>query len=90
MSRSIVSTTLAYTGGYIFLVLLAVCLATGAFSFFMLFSVLEVAQRECVFVSRREICVSILDLSFSVARLESFSFISISSVTADVFLSLWR
>jgi hypothetical protein len=53
MSRSIVSTTLAYTGGYIFLVLLAVCLATGAFSFFMLFSVLEVAQRECVFVSRR-------------------------------------
>ena len=28
-SRTIVSTTLAYTGGYIFLVLLAVCLATG-------------------------------------------------------------
>ena len=31
-SRSIVSTTLAYTGGYIFLVLLAVCLATGTFT----------------------------------------------------------
>ena len=76
MSRSIVSTTLAYTGGYIFLVLLAVCLATGAFSlFFLLFSVLEVAPRECVFVSRREICVSILDFSLSVARLESFSFL---------------
>ena len=30
--RTIVSTTLAYTGGYIFLVLLAVCLATGASS----------------------------------------------------------
>ena len=30
MGRTVVSTTLAYTGGYIFLVLLAVCLATGA------------------------------------------------------------
>ena len=30
MGRTVVSTTLAYTGGYIFLVLLAVCLATVA------------------------------------------------------------
>jgi len=75
MSRSIVSTTLAYTGGYIFLVLLAVCLATGAF-FFFLFSVLEVASRARVYLRLASIDMCVRFGFFSLCRsLESFSFI---------------
>ena len=77
MSRSIVSTTLAYTGGYIFLVLLAVCLATGAFSLFFCCFLSLKSRRASVSSSRVErfVCPFWISLSLSVARLESFSFL---------------
>ena len=73
MSRSIVSTTLAYTGGYIFLVLLAVCLATGAFfSFFLSLK----SRRARVYLRLASIGLCVHFGFLSLCRLlESFSFI---------------